>query len=150
MGCRRDRAEPGPSASNVLSTSAFSQVPPSRAALTAQITCSTEALLGRKPTAPARIASIAVAVSAYAVSTTTAGGDGNAVSRLVRSIPLARPMRTSMITVSGVQAVTAGSTWSERLTVMGSKSGSVAKTASRPWQKTRWSSTMTRFALISR
>ena len=110
MGCRRDRAEPGQSASSFLNNSAFSQVPPSRAALTAQMTCWTDALLGRKPTAPARMASIAVAASAYAVSTTTAGGDGSAVSRLVRSIPLARPMRTSMSTASGVQAVTAGST----------------------------------------
>jgi hypothetical protein len=110
MGCRRDRARPEPSASSFLSSSAFSQVPPSRAALTAQMTCWTDALLGRKPTAPARMAAIAVAASAYAVSTTTAGGDGNAVRRLVRSIPLARPMRTSMTTASGVQAVTAGRT----------------------------------------
>jgi hypothetical protein len=55
-----------------------------------------------------------------------------------------------MSTASGKQAVTTGSTWSELLMAMGSKSGSAAKTASRPWQKTRWSSTMTRFALISR
>lgn len=33
---------------------------------------------------------------------------------------------------------------------MGSKSGSAAKTASSPWQKTRWSSTMTRLVLITR
>jgi hypothetical protein len=64
MGSRRDRAEPGQSASSFLSNCAFSQEPPSRAALTAQMTCCTDALLGRKPAAPARMASIAVAVSA--------------------------------------------------------------------------------------
>jgi hypothetical protein len=64
MGCRRDRAEPGPSASSFLSNGAFSQEPPSRAALTAQMTCWTDALLGMKPTAPARMASIAVVASA--------------------------------------------------------------------------------------
>jgi hypothetical protein len=42
-----------------------------------------------------------------------------------------------MITASGRHAAAMPSAWPGSLTASGSKSGSAAKTASRPWQKTR-------------
>ena len=116
---------------------AGNQVPPSTAARTAVTTCSAGPSLDTKPIAPAWMAPIAVAVSQYAVSTTTVGGSGCAVSSAVRSMPLTSPRCTSMITASGRCASTAATTWSGSVTAgSGSKSGSARKTASSPSAKT--------------
>jgi len=100
----------GAAATTRCSRPAGSQVPPSMAARTAATTCSAAAYFATKPTAPARMALIAVAASGYAVSITTSGADGRATSCAVRSIPLTRPSRTSMITASGLRAIAMSTT----------------------------------------
>jgi hypothetical protein len=123
----------GAAASTLGRSQAGSQVPPRTAALTAATTCSAAAYFATKPTAPARMALIAVAASGYAVSTTTSGADGRVTSCAVRSIPLTRPRRTSMITASGLRAFVMPTTWYGSQTgASGSRPGSAPRMASRP------------------